>query len=180
MTDRVETGGKSMRSRALIALILIAIAPLARAGGKMPPLPAIVGVCRDNGFPEEVCNPSPRLAPLIGIPKARLADGNTGPLWITVAGISFTSALNDERFLLRYEEITGICTDHTTTEASNGDERFTTSVRQRHYFCIMTSDRDVIFWVPGGTTETNKAPIFFHAILGHILPVSACELRPAE
>lgn len=169
-----------MHPRAFIALILITIAPLATARGKMPPLEAIVGVCRDNGFADEVCNPSPKLAPLIGIPKARLGNGNTGLLWVTAAGISFTSALNEERFLLRYEEITGICADHTTTDASNGDERFTTSVRQRHYFRITTADRDVVIWVPGGTTETNKAPLFYHAILSQILPVTACDLRPAE
>jgi len=149
------------------------------AHGKLPPLPAIVGVCRDNGFGDAVCNPSPSLAPLLGIPNARLANGNTGSLWVTVAGISFASALNEERILLRYEEITGICADHTPLTDIR-DVRNTTLLPARHYFRITTRERDVVFWIPGGTRDTNNLALFYHSVFRQILNVSDCTLRPKE
>jgi hypothetical protein len=166
----------------LTLTLLLAIAPLHAdepARGKLPALPAIVAVCRDNGFNDAVCNPSPSLAPLIGIPNARLESGNTGSLWVTVVGISFTSGLNEERFLLRYEEITGICNDPTMLTDLR-DVRSTTLAPARHYFRITTKDREIVFWVPGGTRETNNVAVFIHAIFTHILPVTTCDLRPKE
>lgn len=146
--------------------------------GTMPPMRAIVMACREAGFGDDVCNPSPKLAPLISIPKARLANGNTGLLWVTVIGISFASDLNEERFLLPYKDITGICVDHTLIV--RGDERFTTEVPLRHYFRITLKDHEVTFWVPGGTGDTNNLATFVHAVFNHILPVTRCDLRPTE
>lgn len=185
---RLQANGREFVRIVLIRLFIAAIlltlfVDVATADtpttGTTPPLEAMVIVCRENGFSDDVCDPAPKLAPLIGITEARLANGNMGLLWVTVVGIGFTSALNEERFDLPYKDITAICVDHTPI-ADIRDVRATTLVPARHYFRITTGDREVVFWVPGGTRKLNDVAVFYHAVLNQILPVTRCDLRPTE
>lgn len=162
--------------------LMLLVAPCLTAQterGHLPPLAAIVGVCQDAKFSDRVCNPFPDLAPLIGIPQATLADGNLGSFAVSVIGIRFASALNEEHFTIPYETITGICADHTAITDIR-DVRNTTLIPARHYFRITGNERDVIFWIPGGTRDTNNVALFYHAVFRQILPVADCTLRPKE